>query len=126
MARPPHNGPTDRELTLLKLLWRDGPSTVKHLHSVFPLRPKPAYTSLQTNLQGMLEKRYVTRQADQQAHIYAPALSQAEVERGAVHDLIRRVFDGSALRLFTTALTDEQASAEELSQLQALLNDRRD
>ncbi len=122
MARPPHPGPTDRELTLLKILWRDGPSSIKHIHAVFPIRPKPAYTSLQTNLQGMLDKGYVTRQADQHAHIYVPALSQQDVEQRAVKDLIRRVFDGSALRLLTTALTTEQTSPEELKRLQAALD----
>lgn len=124
MARPPHPGPTDRELTLLKLLWQHGPSTVRQLHQVFPNRPKPAYTSLQTNLQGMLDKGYLTSQTDQHAHIYAATLTQADVERRAVHDLIRRVFDGSALRLFTTALNSEQASPEELRRLQMLLDEQ--
>lgn len=126
MARPPHPGPTERELTLLKILWQRGPSTIRHLLAAFPHTPKPAHTSIQTNLQGMLDKGYVTRQVDpeQPGHLYAAAISQAAVEQGAVQHLIRHVFDGSALRLLTTALTDGEASAEELAHLQALLDER--
>ena len=126
MARPPHPGPTERELTLLKILWGRGPSTIRQVLADFPHTPKPAHPSIQTNLQGMLDKGYVTRQVDaeQPAHLYAAAISQAEVERDAVGHLIRHVFDGSALRLMTTALTAQGASAEELERLQALLDEQ--
>ncbi|WP_102126008.1 BlaI/MecI/CopY family transcriptional regulator [Deinococcus planocerae] len=124
MARPPHPGPTERELTLLKILWRFGPSTIKQILAAFPHTPKPAHTSIQTNLQGMLDKGYVTRYPGQPSHLYAAAISQEEVEQHAVKDLIGRVFDGSALRLMTTAITQGQASPEEIERLQALLDER--
>lgn len=126
MARPPHPGPTERELTLLKTLWQHGPCTIRQLLADFPHTPKPAHTSIQTNLQGMLDKGYVTRQVEgeQPGHLYAAAISQEAVEQDVVKHLIRHVFNGSALRLMTTALTDGQASAEELARLQALLDER--
>lgn len=126
MARPPHPGPTERELTLLKLLWEHGPSTVRQLHQLIHLRPRPAYTSVQSNLQGMLDKGYVHSRTDQHAHVYAATVTRDEVERRAVSDLIRRVFDGSALRLFTAALHDGQTTPAELKRLQALLDESRD
>lgn len=126
MARPPTPGPTDRELTLLKLLWQHGPATIRQLLTHFPHRPKPAHTSLQTNLQGMLDKGYVTRtpHPEQTSHVYHAAVTQQAVEARAVTDLIRRVFDGSAMRMLTTALTHDQASPEELARLQALLDEQ--
>lgn len=122
MARPPHPGPTERELLLLKILWQQGPSTIKRIRNAFPYTPKPAHTSLQTNLQGMLDKGYVTRDDREYAHLYAAAVKQEEVERNAIQDVLRRVFDGNALRLMTTALMTEQASPEEIQQLQALID----
>lgn len=124
MARPPQPGPTERELTLLKILWQRGPSTIRQILSAFPHAPKPAHTSIQTNLQGMLDKGYVTRQTDEHSHIYTATLAREDVEQHVVRDLIRRVFDGSAARLISTALTEEGASAEEVARLQALLDER--
>ena len=124
MARPPHPGPTERELLLLKLLWEHGPSTVRDLRKRFPHLPKPAYTSLQTNLQGMLEKDYVSRTSEGKAHVYKAVLSREEVEREVVDDLLGRVFDGSALRLISTALTSENVTPEELDRLQTLIEGR--
>ena len=124
MARPPHPGPTERELLLLKILWQRGPSSVKQIRDVFPYTPKPAHTSLQTNLQGMLDKGYVTRTAGEYAHQYTAAVEREEVEQNAIKDLMGRLFDGNALRLISTALVTEQASPEELRQLQALIDER--
>jgi BlaI family transcriptional regulator, penicillinase repressor len=122
MARPSHPGPTERELTLLKLLWKHGPLTVKDIHKLFSKKPKPAYTSLQTNLQGMLEKGYVATNTSERAHIYKAVLSREKIERETVSDVLERVFDGSALRLITTAFIQGKASKEEIDALQALIN----
>ena len=122
MARPPNPGPTERELILFKILWELGPSTVRRIREAFPAQRKPAHTSLQTNLQGMLDKGYVTRHKGESSHLYAAALSREEVERGAVIDLLGRVFDGSALRLISTVLGQHQASSGELQQLQEALD----
>lgn len=122
MARPVQPGPTERELELLKLLWELGPSTVSDIRKVFPKKPKPAYNSLQTNLQAMLEKGLVKRNTDARSHIYHAAVKREEVEHSVIKDLIKRLFDGSALRLVTTALSSEKVSQEEMSQLQTLID----
>ncbi|CAN5820907.1 N/A [soil metagenome] len=125
MARPPHPGPTERELLLLQLLWKHGPAPIRDLLDAFPDTPKPAYTSLQTNLQGMLEKGYISRDERNRTHIYQARLTQGEVERDAVQDIVSRVFGGSALRLVATALAPETTSEGEIARLQALLNERK-
>ena len=124
MARPPHPGPTERELLLLKLLWEHGPATVRELRKRFPHLPKPAYTSLQTNLQGMFDKGYLSRVSEGKAHLYKAERSREEVEREVIDDVLGRVFDGSALRLISTALTSEGVTPEELEALQALIDSR--
>lgn len=124
MARPPHPGPTERELLLLKLLWAHGPMTVREIHEAFPKKTKPAYTSLQTNLQGMLEKGYIASDTKDRAHVYKAVLTREKIERETVKDVLERVFDGSALRLITTALSNSQASPEEIKTVQALIEKR--
>ena len=122
MARPSHPGPTERELTLLKLLWKHGPMTVKGIYQVFPKKPKPAYTSLQTNLQGMLGKGYVAINTKDKAHLYKAVLTREKIERETIHHVLQGVFDGSALRLITTALSNTKATPEEIEALQALID----
>lgn len=124
MARPTTPGPTPRELLLLKLLWEHGPSTVREIRKRFPERPKPAYTSLQTNLQAMFEKGLVARETVDRAHVYRAAIGRDAMEQSIVEDLLSRVFDGSSLRLIATALTTDEPSAEELQRLQALIEEK--
>lgn len=124
MARPPNSGPTERELLLLKVLWRRGPSSVRDIRKAFPEEPKPAHTSLLTNLQGMLDKGYVERDTQNRGHVYRAVLLRESVERNAVKDIMNRVFDGSAIRLVATALTSGNTSSEELERLQMLLDEK--
>ena len=51
-------------------------------------------------------------------------LTVLDLAVGGRRDLIRRVFDGSALRLITTAITQDQATPEEIERLQAALSER--
>lgn len=122
MARPSQSTPTERELLLLKLLWQNGASTVKDLHKWLPLRPKPAYNSVQTNLLAMLEKGYISRDTSGKTHVFEAVLSQEEVEQKVVAKLLKSVFNGSAFRLLSAALNSEQVSSDELERLQALLD----
>ena len=126
MARPRSPHPTQRELQLLKLFWTHGPSSVREIHERFPVAPKPAYTSLQTNLQAMFEKELITRELEGRTHIYAAAVSRVEVEQGVVEDMVNRVFDGNAIRLITTALTSGSADPDEIERLQRLIEERSD
>jgi BlaI family transcriptional regulator, penicillinase repressor len=124
MARPVQLGPTERELELLKLLWELGPSTVSEIRKIFPKKPKPAYNSLQTNLLAMLEKGLVRRNTDTRSHVYQAAVKREEVENSVIKDLVKRLFDGSALRLVITALSGETISSEEINRLQVLIEEK--
>jgi BlaI family transcriptional regulator, penicillinase repressor len=124
MARPIQRGPTERELELLKLLWEYGPKSVSEIRTLFPKMPKPAHNSLLTNLQAMLEKGLVKRDEEKRSHIYSAAVKREEVESNVIKDLVTRLFDGSALRLVTTALTNEKVSQKEMKRLQALIEKR--
>jgi predicted transcriptional regulator len=121
MARPSQGTPTERELLLLKLLWQVGEATVRDIHGLFPKRPKPAYNSLQTNLQAMLDKGYVSRDASSKTHVYKAAISQDEVEQQVVDNVLKNVFNGSALKLLSAALSSELVSADELDKLETLI-----
>ena len=124
MARPPHPGPTERRVTPAQASLAEGSFVCTRTFRSFSTRPKPAYTSLQTNLQGMLDKGYIHRDVDSRTHVYNANLTQQEVERGAVKHLIKHVFSGSALKLISTTLTSEVTSDEEFARLQMMIEER--
>lgn len=112
--------PTDAELPILRLLWEQGPSTVRELQE--DLDSDQGYTTVLKHLQIMLDKGLVTRDESGRAHVYAPAIEEADTQRRLVRDLLDRAFDGSARQLVMRALSTEDVSHDELDQIRDLLN----
>lgn len=120
MQSPPR--PTDAELAILRVLWRRGPSTVKQVHEEMTRRVPMVYTTILKQLQIMADKRLVTRDESQRAHLYTASLPEQETQSQLVGDLLDRAFEGSAGRLVMRALSARPASAEELAEIRELLD----
>jgi BlaI family transcriptional regulator, penicillinase repressor len=117
--------PTDAELTILRVLWERGPSTVRQVHDVL-LRERPtAYTTALKLLQIMTEKGLVRRDERDRTHVYHPRLSEQQTQQQLIRDLLDRAFGGSSSKLVMQALATERASAEELREIRKLLDGRK-
>ena len=111
--------PTDAELTILRVLWARGPSTVRQVAE--QMGRETGYTTALKLLQIMTEKRLVTRDESSRTHIYAAAYTQEQTERQIVSDLVDKVFDGSAAKLVLQALAATKTSPEELDEIKKLI-----
>lgn len=114
MARKRSKHPTELELEILKVLWTDSPRTVREVREAMAAGGRElAHTSLITTLNVMFEKGFVKRSAAKEGRGYAfsPNVSQAEVSKGMVGDLVDRVFDGSASAMMLSLLENEQMDA---------------
>jgi BlaI family transcriptional regulator, penicillinase repressor len=124
--------PTDAELTILRVLWRRGPSTVRAVQEELAndrgqrsegAADGPGYTTVLKLLQIMTEKGLVAREEVGRAHVYRPAQSEEHAQRRLVGDLLDRVFGGSAQKLVMQALTARETSPEELAEIRRLLDE---
>ena len=123
MARDNTNiKPTEAELTLLNVLWKVGPATVRQVHDVVSITQKTGYTTVLKILQIMHEKTLVIRDESNRAHIYAPANSETFTQSSLLKDLASKAFGGSTSKLVMRAL-DESTSKEEIADIRQLLND---
>ncbi|MCP5080058.1 MAG: BlaI/MecI/CopY family transcriptional regulator [Psychromonas sp.] len=113
--------PTEAELTLLNVLWKMGPATVRQIHDVVSLTQKTGYTTVLKILQIMHEKSLVIRDESNRAHVYAAANSQTQTQSSLIKDLISKAFGGSTSKLVMRAL-DESTSAQEIDDIRQLLN----
>jgi len=123
MARRPTPRPTDAELSILRVLWERGPSTVRQVHDVLSVDREFAYTTTLKLLQLMTEKGVAMREEDGRVHLYRAAVAQEETQRHLIRDLVDRAFGGSPSRLVMQALAVTPASAEELREIRRLLKE---
>jgi len=120
---PPAPRPTPAELEILRVLWRQGPSTVRDVHGTLGATRPTGYTTVLKLLQIMADKGLVTRDARQRAHVYAARAPEAQTQRQLVDDLIDRAFGGSARKLVMQALCAGTTSREEIASIRRLLDE---
>ena len=118
--QPPR--PTNAELSILRVLWERGPSTVRHVQECLSARRATGYTTALKLLQIMTEKGLVRRDTRQRTHIYAPRLTEDQTQRQLIRDLMNRAFGGSAQKLVMQALNSVKASADERAEIRRLLD----
>lgn len=127
MARPSSRYPTELELQVLKILWRDGESSVMSVRDALAddQGRDIARTSVVTTLNIMTDKRLVRRRQAGRAYLFTAAVTQAHISNGMLGDLLERVFDGSAEALLLNLLDSEHVDEQEHQALRRLINRRR-
>ena len=114
--------PTDSELSILRVLWQLGPSTVRRVQEELNQNQTTGYTTVLKLLQIMNEKGLVNRDESERTHIYRAAIPEEETKQQLVTDLLKRAFGGSARQLVLHALSAKKASRKELAQIRRLLD----
>ncbi|MFH1998210.1 MAG: BlaI/MecI/CopY family transcriptional regulator [Planctomycetota bacterium] len=115
--------PTEGELAILHILWKQGPSTVRQVHEALSRSRNTGYTTTLKLLQIMNEKGLVDREATHRSHVYTARLAEEKIQHRLVTDLLKHAFDGSAQKLIMQALSAKKTSAQELAQIRSLLDE---
>ena len=114
--------PTDAELSILRVLWERGPSTVREVHDLLSTTQGTGYTTILKLMQIMTEKDLVVRDESQRAHVYTARHSEQRTQRQILADVADRAFGGSSAKLVMQALSGRKASSAELNEIRELLD----
>jgi predicted transcriptional regulator len=117
--------PTDAELAVLRVLWAQGPSTVREVHTAMSGRRTVAYTTTLKVLQVMTAKGLTVREERGLQHVYRPKHAERQMQRRLVRDLLDRAFGGSTAQFVLQALASRKTSREELDEIRRLLDDNK-
>jgi len=115
--------PTDAELAILRVLWAQGPSTVRQVQEALNGQRPTGYTTVLKFLQIMFDKGLVARDESQRTHVYRARFSEDRMQRRLVRDLVERAFGGSAEALVMHALSVKKTSPDELAQIRRMLDE---
>ena len=115
--------PTEAELAILRVLWANGPSTVRRIAEI--MGRESGYTTVLKLLQIMTDKKLVRRDESSRTHVYAAAHSEQQMQRRLVSDLLDKVFGGSAAKLVLQALAAKKATPEELAEIRRMIDKAR-
>ena len=123
MARPRDDQPTPAELEVLKVLWEQGPATVRDVMDVLNQGRPRAYTSVMSLLNVMTDKGLLARKPLGRAFTYSAKAPREKTLGGLVDDMLGRVFEGSASALVARLLDQSSPSAAELAEIRRTIDE---
>lgn len=117
--------PTERELEILKILWRRGEATVREVYEEMSRELPLVQNTVQSFLRTMEEKGLVCHRVEGRTFVYEPLLRREKTNQRLVSGLLKRAFDGAIDQLVQSALSLREATPEELARLEALIAEAR-
>lgn len=110
------------EFDVLKALWEVGPATVRevltHLHE---RGRRVAYTTVQTLLTRLEQKKYVISDKSDLAHVFRAKVTRDRVTRTRLKNIVSQLYDGAAGPLVLQLVRTERLTPDEIDQLQRLI-----
>lgn len=113
---------TEAELAVLKVLWEEGPSTIRVLTDrLYPDGGASHYATVQKLLERLQAKRFVRRRREGRGHIYSAAVERPELIARRLRETANQLCDGSLTPLLTHLVRSSDLAPEELETLRALV-----
>ena len=111
------------ELTIMEVLWSNGPTSVREIQERFPRKGRPAYTTIQTTVVRLEAKKAVTRTRKiGNAHIYEAAVSRSAAQRRLVDDLLA-LFGGRTQPVMTHLIESGNLTLEDVQHAEKLVRE---
>jgi predicted transcriptional regulator len=114
--------PTKAELEILRVLWKEGPLSVREVLNILNASRPTGYTSVLKTMQIMTEKALVTRDDTRRPQVYEARHSEERTQKQLLGDLIQRAYGGSVKTLVLHAIGTKKPSAQDLEAIGKLLD----
>jgi len=110
------------QLQMMKVLWQEGRATARDITAALQQELDIAHSTVQTLLRKLEAKKAVAHEVEDRTFVFYPLVTEEEVTQSATHELLSRVFDGSAYGLVACLVRNEQISSKELEQIHKLVH----
>ncbi len=112
---------TNLELTVMEALWNNGSSSIREIQETFPEKKRPAYTTVQTTVYRMENKKVVRRTKKiGNAHIFDASISR-NAAHGKLIDNLLAIFGGSAAPVMSHLIETGKLTMEDLEEAKETL-----
>ena len=111
---------SDSELEVMKVLWQAGDALpVTEIRETLQKSRGWEATTVKTLVSRLVTKG-VVRQEKRNVFYYSPLLSESEYNDWATHDLIRKIYHGSARDLVAALVHSEGLTQDDIAELREL------
>jgi predicted transcriptional regulator len=112
---------TPLELQIMQALWERGPISIREIQETFSEKDRPAYTTVQTTVYRLEEKKAVRRvRKISNAHIFEAVVSRDAAARRFMDDLLR-LFGGRSQPVMAQLFESAKLTPQDIKNAQKSL-----
>ncbi len=111
----------DLQHAIMRVLWRRGEASSADVHAALLAERGLAPTTIATMLRKMEDKGVVAHRAAGRQFLYRATVSEAEVRRSTVAQVLERLFAGDPAALVSHLVADHELEPADLERLRARL-----
>lgn len=109
------------EWTIMNQLWELEKASARDMVDSLPEESQRAYTTIQTYMERLVDKGYLTKEKIGMVNFYQPKVGREKIVDGATTSFIDRVFAGSGSSLAAYLLKNKNLKPEDLKQIRDIL-----
>lgn len=107
---------------IMQVLWDRGRANAREITDAVSRTEPIAHSTVQTLLRKLEAKGAVAHDVEDRTFVFYPQVKEDKVKRGAVRELVDRVFDSSVAELVSYLLQNERVPREELDRIRKLID----
>ena len=116
----------DLQHAIMTILWARGEATTAEVHEALRDQRGLAFTTIATMLHKMEDKGIVSHRASGRQFVYRPTVTEDQVRRSMVGELVERLFGGDPTALVAHLVSENEIDAGELRELRRRLRRERE
>lgn len=114
------------EWLIMNHLWENEKASAREVMEAMPGEAQRAYTTIQTYLERLVDKGYLTKEKIGMVNFYTAQVPRAAAVDGATSTFIDRVFQGSGSSLAAYLVKNKKLNKDDLKQIQDILKQGED
>ena len=112
---------TDLQLAILREVWKRKRATVTDVHEALAEETGLAKKTIGTMMARLEKQGFLEHSAEGREFVYEPTVSEEEVGRAKVRNIVDRLFGGSVTALVSHALESKDVKRGDVARVRALL-----
>lgn len=115
---------TTLQMDVMQVLWQQSEATVSQVHAALHKERQLAMTTVATLLSRLEKYGLLTHRTEGRQYVYRPLVSQSEVRRTQLTDLIDQFFHGNPADLVYHLINEAEVDDKDLARLQVLIESK--
>lgn len=115
---------TQLEWEIMKRVWKNGKTTVREVHEALSANQSKAYTTIQTYMERLVDKKYLSKEKIGLVNFYTARVKESDTLKRETTHFVKRAFDGSVSKLAAFLFDTQDFNEHDLQEIKRLIESR--